>query len=125
VGADKAALLKEHQRFVVPTLDELAQNGERIGLTQNEVEKFQSHYESNGWRVGKNKMKNWRAAMSGWKTRVDEYNAKRTNDTRPNGHINSRNAQMGDGQRLNSERSAAESKAIDDAYTLDGRIPMS
>jgi hypothetical protein len=110
---------------VVQTLDELAQNGQRIGLPANEVEKFQSHYESNGWRVGKNKMKNWRAAMSGWKTRVDEYNAKRTNDTRSNGHINTRNAQMGDGQRANSERSAAESKAIDDAYAIDGTIPMS
>ena len=124
-GHGHKALLTEHQRFVVPALDELIENGERIGLTQNEVEKFQSHYESNGWRVGKNKMKNWRAAMSGWKNRSDEYNAKRTNNTGANGHINSRNAQMGDGQRRNSERSAAESKAIDDAYTLDGTIPMS
>jgi len=124
MGADKAELLSEHQRFVVPSLEELAENGRRIGLPANEVEKFQSHYESNGWRVGKNKMKNWRAAMSGWKTRVDEY-AKRTNNTGTNGHINTRNAQMGDGQRANSERSAAESKAIDDAYAIDGSIPMS
>jgi len=124
MGADKAELLSEHQRFVVPSLEELAENGRRIGLPANEVEKFQSHYESNGWRVGKNKMKNWRAAMSGWKTRVDEY-AKRTNNTGSNGHINSRNSKMGDGQRANSERSAAESKAIDDAYAVNGRIPMS
>jgi hypothetical protein len=124
VDMDTKALLPEHQRFAVPSMDELSENGRRIGLAANEVEKFQSHYESNGWRVGKNKMKNWRAAMSGWKNRSDEY-AKRTNDTRSNGHINSRNQQMGDGQRRNSERSAAESKAIDDAYTLDGSIPMS
>ena len=124
-GHGPKALLKEHQRFSVPSLDELIENGERIGLTQNEVEKFQSHYESNGWRVGKNKMKNWRAAMSGWKNRSDEYNAKRTNNTGANGHIGTRNQQMGDGQRLNSERSAAESKAIDDSYALNGSIPMS
>ena len=125
LGVDTGALLKEHTRFHVPTLDELAENGQRIGLAANEVEKFQSHYESNGWRVGKNKMKNWRAAMSGWKNRCDEYNANRTNNTKPNGHVNTRNQHMGDGQRANSERSAAESKAIDDAYALSGVVPMS
>lgn len=29
-------------------------------------EKFLSHYESNGWMVGKNKMKDWRAAVRTW-----------------------------------------------------------
>ena len=123
IGVDTGALPQEHTRFVVPTLDELAENGRRIGLAANEVEKFYSHYESNGWRVGKNKMKNWRAAMSGWKNRCDEYN--RTNNTKPNGHVNTRNSSMGDGQRLNSERSAAESKSIDDAYAINGVVPMS
>ena len=123
-GHGHKALLKEHQRFVVPSMDELSENGRRIGLPANEVEKFYNHYESQGWMVGKNKMKNWKSAMSGWKNRSDEY-AKRTNNTRPNGHINTRDQQMGDGQRRNSERSAAESKAIDDSYTLNGTIPMS
>ena len=122
IGVDTGALPQEHTRFVVPTLVELAENGQRIGLAANEVEKFYSHYESNGWRVGKNKMKNWRAAMAGWKNRCDEY---RTNNTRSTNHIGARNSQMGDGQRLNSERSAAESKAIDDAYAINGVIPMS
>ena len=123
IGVDTGALPQEHTRFVVPTLDELAENGQRIGLAVSEVEKFFSHYESNGWRVGKNKMKNWRAAMAGWKNRCDEYN--RTNNTRSTNHIGARNSQMGDGQRANSERSAAESKAIDDAYALSGVVPMS
>ena len=122
IGVDTGALPQEHTRFMVPSLDELAENGQRIGLAANEVEKFFSHYESNGWRVGKNKMKNWRAAMAGWKNRCDEY---RTNNTKPNGHVNTRNSNMGDGQRANSERSAAESKAIDDAYALSGVVPMS
>jgi hypothetical protein len=30
------------------------------------AEKFWSHYENNGWKVGKNKMKNWRLAISSW-----------------------------------------------------------
>ena len=123
IGVDTGALLKEHTRFHVPTLVELTENGQRIGLAANEVEKFHNHYQSQGWMVGKNKMKNWKSAMSGWKNRCDEYN--RTNNTRSTNHIGARNSQMGDGQRLNSERSAAESKAIDDAYALDGRVPMS
>jgi hypothetical protein len=125
IGVDTGALLKEHTRFVVPTLVELIENGQRIGLAANEVEKFHNHYQSQGWMVGKNKMKNWKSAMAGWKNRCDEYNANRTNNTKPNGHVNTRNSSMGDGQRANSERSAAESKAIDDAYALDGRVPMS
>ena len=125
IGVDTGALLKEHTRFVVPTLVELAENGQRIGLAANEVEKFHNHYQSQGWMVGKNKMKNWKSAMSGWKNRCDEYANNRTNNTRSTNHIGARNSQMGDGQRLNSERSAAESKVIDDAYALDGRVPMS
>lgn len=30
------------------------------------AEKFWSHYENNGWKVGKNKMKNWKLAISTW-----------------------------------------------------------
>ena len=30
---------------------------------------FFDYYESNGWMVGKNKMKNWQAALSGWSKR--------------------------------------------------------
>lgn len=28
--------------------------------------RFHSYYESNGWMVGRNKMKNWRSAAAGW-----------------------------------------------------------
>lgn len=122
IGVDTGALPPEHTRFHVPALDELLENGQRIGLAPTEVEKFYNHYQSQGWMVGKNKMKNWKSAMAGWKNRCDEY---RTNNTKPNGHIGARNSNMGDGQRSNSERSAAESKAIDDAYALSGVVPMS
>ena len=29
-------------------------------------ERFFTYYDSNGWMVGKNKMKNWRSAVAGW-----------------------------------------------------------
>lgn len=31
-----------------------------------DAEKFVSHYESNGWKVGKNSMKDWKAAVRTW-----------------------------------------------------------
>ena len=59
-------------RFAPPSIDELELHGDKIGLPRGEVEKFQAYYESNGWRVGKNPMKCWKSAMSGWKTRWEE-----------------------------------------------------
>ena len=39
------------------------------GSTKKDGEKFYYFYESNGWKVGKNKMKNWKMAASGWVSR--------------------------------------------------------
>lgn len=38
-----------------------------------EAEKFFNYYESNGWRVGKNPMKNWKAAAAMWKSKIKNY----------------------------------------------------
>lgn len=42
-------------------------------IAEKESKKFYSHYESNGWMVGKNKMKNWKSAVAGWITRMEDY----------------------------------------------------
>lgn len=55
-----------------PSLEEIKLHAAKIGLPPAEAEKFFSHYESNGWKVGKNPMKNWHMAMSGWKLRNEE-----------------------------------------------------
>ena len=52
-------------RFVPPTRDEAEQYAREKGL-QVDVERFLAYYESNGWRVGKNPMKSWQAAMTNW-----------------------------------------------------------
>ena len=38
-----------------------------------EAEKFFNYYESNGWKVGKNPMKNWKAAANNWITNSNTY----------------------------------------------------
>jgi hypothetical protein len=54
------------KRFVKPTLDELSQYMDSIGM--NDVSnKFFDFYESKGWMIGKNKMKDWKSAVRTWK----------------------------------------------------------
>lgn len=52
-------------KFSKPTLEEVkAYCAER--KNQVDAERWLSHYQSNGWRVGKNPMKDWRAAIRTW-----------------------------------------------------------
>jgi uncharacterized protein YdaU (DUF1376 family) len=41
-----------------------------------EAEKFINFYNSNGWKVGKNKMVSWQSAVSNWLLRLDPVNKK-------------------------------------------------
>lgn len=59
-------------RFVPPTLYEVKIQAVKIGLDEFQCEKFIAFYESKGWMVGKSKMKNWHASLSGWKLRIQE-----------------------------------------------------
>ena len=55
----------KRERFVPPTLEEIkAYCSER----NNSVDpgKFLDYYSSNGWKVGKNPMKDWKAAVRNW-----------------------------------------------------------
>ena len=57
-----------------PTEQEVELYAAKIGLPQSEAAKFMDYYDSNGWRVGRNPMRDWRKAMSGWRTRWAERN---------------------------------------------------
>lgn len=53
------------KRFVKPTLSEI----EQYCIERNnnvDAQHFYDHYESNGWKVGKNSMKDWKAAVRTW-----------------------------------------------------------
>ena len=54
-----------HQ-FVKPTLEAVKTFAERKGPAVVDPERFYDFYEANGWKVGKNKMKDWRAAFRNW-----------------------------------------------------------
>jgi hypothetical protein len=56
-------------KFTKPTLEEVKLMAVKVGLPASEAEKFFNYYESNGWKVGKNRMQSYSHAMGGWKLR--------------------------------------------------------
>ena len=55
----------KRKRFVKPTLSEIEQYCIERNNNVN-AEQFFDYYESNGWKVGKNSMKDWKAAVRTW-----------------------------------------------------------
>jgi hypothetical protein len=66
---EKNLLHSGHTRataFIKPTLEQVKAYAYAIGANIN-PQQFVDHYESNGWKVGKNPMKSWQAAVRTWK----------------------------------------------------------
>lgn len=53
------------KKFQKPTIAEIINYCKEIKATID-AEKFYNYYESNGWKVGKNAMKDWKAAVRTW-----------------------------------------------------------
>jgi hypothetical protein len=68
----ESKVLKVNGHFQKPTLEAMRLHGAKIGLPDSEVERCFNHYESNGWRVGRNPMKSWQAAMVNWRSNWQE-----------------------------------------------------
>lgn len=58
-----------NKKFVPPTLQEIEFFISENKLSFVDPEAFFNHYTSNGWNVGKNKMKNWESAVKMWNAR--------------------------------------------------------
>ena len=69
------SLVHSSQKFTPPTYQEIKNQFELKGiLGDTEPQKYQAHYESNGWMVGRAKMRSWRASIAGWVLRMNQYN---------------------------------------------------
>ena len=73
-SAPSPAPERESGRFAPPSLESVKLNASKIGLPDTEAIKFHAYYESNGWRVGRNPMKSWQAAMIHWRGNWQERN---------------------------------------------------
>jgi len=67
LGKDSIESSNKAKRFVKPTLEEVQAYITEKGLNVN-AEKFIDYYESNGWKVGRNPMKDWKATVRRWNT---------------------------------------------------------
>ena len=61
-------------QFNKPTLEEVTRLFQLKGVNSaDQAAQFFYHYESNGWYVGKAKMRSWRAAVAGWILRMNQF----------------------------------------------------
>lgn len=61
------------KRFIKPTLEEVKNYCNERNNKIN-AEYFIDYYEANGWKVGKNSMKDWKAAIRNWERRENTTN---------------------------------------------------
>ena len=60
------------KRFIPPTVDEVRAHCREKGYTFD-AESFVAFYESNGWKVGRNKVKSWKACCVTWAKREQNH----------------------------------------------------
>lgn len=71
--------IERGKKFAPPSLDDVKSYFTEKGVNDpNEADMFFSFYESKGWMVGKNKMKDWQAAVRGWIARNKKPTEKKT-----------------------------------------------
>lgn len=66
----------KRKNFVKPTVEEIEAFCKEKNYTVN-AQQFFNYYESNGWKIGRNAMKSWQAAVQNWNIR-DKTNNKAT-----------------------------------------------
>lgn len=82
-AGDRVHVITRNYRFKKPEQNELELYAAKLGLPLIEIQKFYDYYESNGWRVGKNPMKDWQAAMRNWKNNLRNYGNTKTRQSNP------------------------------------------
>lgn len=101
-----ASTTTKRKRFEKPTLSQIEQYCIERNNTVN-AEQFFDYYESNGWKVGKNSMKDWKAAVRTWER--SEYR-------KPNSKKNSKEDAINVVKELMEEY---EQSATDSESTID------
>lgn len=78
INNNKLLFTKKETKFSKPTLEEV-QNYCKERNNNIDAQYFIDYYESNGWKVGKNSMKDWRACIRTWE-RNNKTNNNSSND---------------------------------------------
>lgn len=77
-NGNKEGGLGETNKFNVipPTVEAVAERMKERNITSFTAETFCAFYQSKGWKIGKEKMKNWDAALTTWNDRRDSEQVK-------------------------------------------------
>ena len=106
--------VKKDVRFKSPSLDEVINYFKKMKYAdyKNQAEKFFYFYESKGWMVGKNKMKNWHMSAGNWNKNNSEQNNNSVVDLSDDKIKKERRAFLSE-QRKTEERSASPEEVKD------------
>ncbi len=80
-SAAPASSGERKKRFTPPTIEEVAQYCNERGNSVD-AQRFVDFYDSNGWKVGKNPMKDWKAAVRTWEGRCENQPYRSANNQR-------------------------------------------
>ena len=58
-----------------------------IGLPEPEARKYLDYYTANGWRVGRNPMRDWKAALRNWRRNYNEGKSGKNHDNQRTGRV--------------------------------------
>lgn len=78
-GHDDVQIKEKPKHFTKPTLEEVQQYCSERNNNVN-PNKWLDYYESNGWKVGKNPMKDWKACVRTWENSNYSNETKKTNN---------------------------------------------
>ena len=108
IGAKKKKAVAS--KFVEPTIEQaqayFIERGHQDAV--NESEKWIDHYISNGWKVGKNPMKDWKAAIRNWMRNYqpNQQQPQQTNQGNNNANHQSANSKLNHFDQLRAEAAA-------------------
>lgn len=81
-NTNTSKLYIKNTKFIRPTASEVNEYAKEIGFISLDSSYFLDHYDSNGWLVGKNPMKDWKAAVRTWKRNSSKFNTEVTQTTK-------------------------------------------
>lgn len=98
---ERKKVAQKKEKFKPPSVDEVQSY---CNERKNEIQayKFVNFYQSKGWKVGNQPMKDWKAAVRTWETK-DKENGKSNSNNSNNGFNNrSGNSTMGQGRKVSA-----------------------
>lgn len=78
IAEAEAEVDSKNKRMAKPSLSQVSEYGMTLTPPFRKAESFLAFYESNGWKVGKNTMKDWKAAVRTWNQKEKQSAAENT-----------------------------------------------